>query len=244
MADSRGQGSNRPAPVKVYYFRKPSRPGRAGEVVSADASPTLEIPVAQVEDAARDAKPRRARGARSTPRERPAVAEPVSEPVTAPGGDSADEPTAAARAHAQLAKLVDPQALRNLSEKQIAELAIYGHHLFETGKLDEARVVFESLVGFGVKDAFPHTMLGTVYLAQGEPKLALALFEASLELDPNDVAARVYRGEIRLMENRPADAIEDLGAAVEQGDDADPFVERARTLLKSARAQLRKKRPK
>ncbi|MGQ0506411.1 MAG: tetratricopeptide repeat protein [Myxococcaceae bacterium] len=121
-----------------------------------------------------------------------------------------------------------------LTPERIEDIALLGHRLFEEKRLDEAREVFEGLVAMGVEDAFPHTMLGTVYLAKGDASRALALFEAALTLDPADLAARVYRGEIRLTRGKVKLAIDDLQKAIDQGAPDDPFVDRARRLLKLA----------
>jgi hypothetical protein len=131
---------------------------------------------------------------------------------------------------------------RGMSAWQVAEMSLFGHHLFEAGRLEEARVVFEGLVSFGVEDAFPYTMLGTIYLALEHSDRALALFEAALEIDPADMAARVYRGEIRLDRGKLKPAMDDLNLAVAQGAADDPFVDRARRLLRIAQAKLRKGR--
>jgi tetratricopeptide (TPR) repeat protein len=120
---------------------------------------------------------------------------------------------------------------RSAPSKQLTELALHGHTLFEGGHLDEARAVFEQIVSLGVKDAFPHAMLGTIYLALGKHDRALALFEEALALDGNDIAARVYRGELRLNAGKIKPALADLFRALELGPPSDPFVERARRLI-------------
>ena len=51
-----------------------------------------------------------------------------------------------------------------------------------------------------------------------------------------DLAALVYRGEIRLSRRKVARAEEDLGRAVKLGPPGDPFVARAKKLLTLARA--------
>lgn len=122
-------------------------------------------------------------------------------------------------------------ALRSMTRHELAEMSLFGHQLFESGRLEEARVVFEGLVGLDVADAFPHTMLGTVYLAMGRPDRAAALFEAALAIDPDDLAARVYRAELRLQSADGRRAVQTLQAVVAAGPPGDPFVERARRLL-------------
>jgi hypothetical protein len=132
-------------------------------------------------------------------------------------------------------------ALQGLDRQQLNELALVGHKLFERGKVAQARAVFEALVAIGISDAFPYTMLGTVYLAQGNPSRALALFEAALRMDAKDVAARVYRGEIKAQTGKHKEALSDFDQVVRQGKKEDPFVQRARQLSRIT-ADLAKKR--
>ena len=121
-----------------------------------------------------------------------------------------------------------------MTRQRAAELAVFGHKLFEEGRHDEARQVFEGLVSAGVEDSFAHTMLGTIYLANKDADRALALFEAALSLDPDDLAARVYRGEIRLAKGDPKRALDDLKRVATKGPKNDPFTDRARRLLRLA----------
>ncbi len=122
------------------------------------------------------------------------------------------------------------------TEQAFVDLTRLGHEAFEAGRADEARVVFESLVALGRRDPFAHTMLGTILLGAHALDLALEQFEAALEIDPEDLAALVYRGEIRLSRRKVARAVEDLERAVKLGPGSDPFVARARKLLTLARA--------
>src|SRR6185436_1911516 len=72
---------------------------------------------------------------------------------------------------------------RTHSPQEAADLAAFGHKLFEMGKLDESRVIFEKLVKTQTRDPFVHTMLGTIYLAMNDQERALALFHEALKLD-------------------------------------------------------------
>lgn len=120
-----------------------------------------------------------------------------------------------------------------------ADMAALGHELFSRGRIAEARVIFEGLAA-SAADAFVFTMLGTIHLAQNELDKALHRFEEALKLDPSDLAALVYRAEIRLQKKRVRQAIEDLQRAIGLGGGDEPFVDRARRLLQLARRAARR----
>src|SRR5581483_5912148 len=126
--------------------------------------------------------------------------------------------------------------------QEAADLAAFGHELFELGRFEDARQIFEKLVSRNARDGFAHTMLGTVYLALNAHDRALALFQAALKIDPDDLAALVYRGEIRLNRGKVKSAIGDLSRAVTLAPAVDPFVERAKRLLRMGKGLLKKKK--
>ena len=125
------------------------------------------------------------------------------------------------------------------SEHARADMAALGHELFSRGKIAEARVIFEGLAA-EASDAFVFTMLGTIHLAQNELDKGLARFEEALKLDPEDLAALVYRAEIRLQKKRVRQAIDDLQKAIGLGSSSEPFVDRARRLLQMARRAVKR----
>jgi tetratricopeptide (TPR) repeat protein len=120
-----------------------------------------------------------------------------------------------------------------------SDMAALGHELFSRGKVAEARVIFEGLALEAV-DAFVFTMLGTIHLAQNELDKALTCFEQALTIDQDDLAALVYRAEIRIQKRRPRQAIDDLQKAIGLGQSSEPFVDRARRLLQIARRALKR----
>jgi hypothetical protein len=222
-----------PPRVPVHYFPKrprPSQDDRPTEEIlvplGLSRGPTLELMEAPIARAPGADLPDDRRGRKRKKKVGPDVgAEPPAEdarsqePVDVPGW---------------LARGAPEEQLRGLSRGQIAQMCLFGHHLFETGRVQEARVVFEAIVGLGVEDAFPHTMLGTIHLSQGEGRRALPLFEAAIKLDPRDVAAWVYRGEIRLQDGQVRQGLSDLKKACGMAPSTDPFVVRARKLMARA----------
>jgi hypothetical protein len=148
---------------------------------------------------------------------------------------SLDSDVPAPKVEEVLAEKSPLSVLRRLTRRQLTELSVEGHGYFESGDYDTSRKLFEHLVALEPTEAFPYTMLGTIFLALGQQDRALALFEAALGVDRKDLAARVYRGEVRLHRGRYKLAIDDLQRALDLGEAADPFVDRARRLLKIAR---------
>ncbi|MBX5482223.1 MAG: tetratricopeptide repeat protein [Myxococcaceae bacterium] len=258
--------------VEVYYFPKRTRaprqslhdaPAHDGRTVEfqpdfgdhdappkrpdPNDTPTEEIPAVSVPGSKRSARRTRSSdrvrpGTRTTLRDRPRRIAPSRRRLSV---EIDTDP--ALRYHVQkldelLAAKSPADSLRTLSRRQLAEMALFGHQLFETGRLEEARVVFEGLVGLGTPDAFPHTMLGTVYLAQGKLDRAMALFEEALEFDPHDLAARVYRSELRINQGHTRQAMAELAQVIAEGPADDPFVERAHRLVHILRAGAKRRR--
>ncbi|MHB8877165.1 MAG: tetratricopeptide repeat protein [Myxococcaceae bacterium] len=256
--DERGRGG-KPSRVQVFHFPKREKaPSRTMEEALRvnDRAQTLTIPEFRPEAAGDDdfvtepnyvAADPLADQSRATPpwprrtpsgesrkgaagkrkdKKRRAVGRRKSTPVDRPPAAPAQAAPSAAAAKAAPAKMSPEEAL-------------FGHQLFEMGRLEEARVVFEGLVGTEPKDAFPYTMLGTIYLALGDQARALALFEAALQIDTDEIAALVYRGEIRLNQGKLKPAMVDLNRAVQLGLGDDPFVDRARRLIRMAQDRAR-----
>lgn len=122
------------------------------------------------------------------------------------------------------------------------DMAALGHELFSRGKIAEAKVIFEGLAADAARfaDGFVFTMLGTIHLAQNELEKAATRFEEALKIDADDLAALVYRAEIRLQKRRVRQAVEDLQRAVELGAPNEPFVERAKRLLQLAKRTVKR----
>lgn len=133
-----------------------------------------------------------------------------------------------------------PRTVTPTAPDTAGELLALGHRLFEKGKVHESKKVFEGLALSLPNDAFIQTMLGAVCLSLSELPKAHEHFEKALTLDPGDIAARVYRGELRLHRRKLRSAVEDFDYAIAHGAANDPFVERARRLLKMARKQVRR----
>jgi hypothetical protein len=215
--------------ITVVHFDKPDTRASSGAAAAASEKPkpsgsrrkttTLEQPVS-ASDVVTELE--------VIPEEQ--ITEPAPAPVPAKKAGKPSRP--------RTVKKKDP---RGLSRAKLAELSKVGHKLFKQKRYEEVKKLFGALVAAKVKDPFPYTMLGTVYLAQKQPHQALGFFESALGVDPRDVPALVYRGEIRLKQGQLRGAVEDLARAVREGDSENPFVVRAKRLLKVARDAHRAK---
>ena len=211
-------------PITVIHFPKVGKPvavPRRAQTVTEVRAPVIEEIVTEPESSLllEEQAAEKAAQARKGPRRR----------------RTRDVPQVGGPAHKKGAA---PERRRTAGE--VAELVSMGHQLFELGKVQEARSIFEGLVADRPNDGYAHTMLGTIYLALADQDRALALFQAALAIDQGDLAARVYRGEIRLGRGKVRPALDDFEAVIERGPADDPFVDRAARLAKMARAAFRK----
>ena len=268
MAKQRSGTTKTPARVQVFYFEK-KQPGRAtrpsskldNPIAQASDPPPRDAPKAKAspvkalrEATARVAKKRAARAAarqvddhsRRITEKIPALAMPHVSPEALTDPENPRVPTPGGMPSGALEALeyhrlkLQELAARGYGSHALANLALYGHALYARGRLDEAQVVFESIVAKEPEEAFAYTMLGAIFLAQDDDAKALALFDAALHMDKNDLAALVGRGEIRLRKGQPQAALSDLERAIAADPSArDPFSERARALLVLARTLSR-----
>lgn len=220
---SRGQ----PTPVTIYYFPKrsprPTAPVRRNSYLDM---PTEPLTVEGLSQTPGVTQPR-----------------PVRRHADSPTAITPMSPAQAERDSARTLENPLPEGMlhdvagpkRTKTAAEVVDLVIFGHQLFERGKVEEARVIFEGLVDTDKKNAFAHTMLGTIYLSLKDGVRALALFQAALAIDPHDVPALVYRGELRLKKGKVKSALDDLERAIGLGDAQDPFVDRAKRLIRLAR---------
>jgi tetratricopeptide (TPR) repeat protein len=123
-----------------------------------------------------------------------------------------------------------------IDKKQLYEIARQGYQLFNSGKLDEAEVIYSGLVAADPFDSVFHCHLGAVYFRKGEMEKAFDEYSASIRLNLANVDALSARGEIYLQRGELKEGIEDLRKALENDPEAKrPSTQRARALLLSLR---------
>jgi tetratricopeptide (TPR) repeat protein len=123
--------------------------------------------------------------------------------------------------------------VEGMTFEEARAIAQVGCELAAAGRLEEARIIFEGLVGGNPKDSASHAALGTVYQKLGRPQQALAAYDAALSHDDRNPVALGNRGELRLKLGDKA-GFADLAQAVQ----ADPLGEtaagrRARALVRA-----------
>ncbi len=91
-----------------------------------------------------------------------------------------------------------PAELEGMTWEQAAAIAEAGCELAESGRLEEARVLFEGLVEMNPRDAAAHAALGTVYQKLTLLPDALRAYSTAIALDPLHPVALAHRGELRL----------------------------------------------
>ena len=119
-----------------------------------------------------------------------------------------------------------------LSKKELYVIAQQAYQLLDSGKLEEARDIYQGLVAADPYDSVFHCHLGSVQLRLSNPDEALKEFDLALQYNIANVDALAGRGEIRLSQGNLKDAVGDLRKAIE----LDPEAKRASS--KRARAAL------
>jgi len=127
---------------------------------------------------------------------------------------------------------IDTAELYGLSSSLTKSLAEYGYLLYEQGKYDTSKVIFEALAASDSSNPNFQKMLGSIYQLQAKWDAAYYHYTLSLKLSPNDLFVVVNRGETLIQMQRPREAAEDLKRAIQlDPDGANPVGRRARILL-------------
>src|SRR5215213_3092101 len=121
-----------------------------------------------------------------------------------------------------------------LGRGRLYEIASRAYALMNSGKLEEALVIYRGLVAAEPADSVFRCHLGAVELRRGRAAEAEAEFDAAVRFNRANADALSGRGEARLRLGRIVEAVEDLRAAVALDPPARrPSTLRARALLAS-----------
>lgn len=113
--------------------------------------------------------------------------------------------------------------LQGMTMDEAYNIAEYAYGLYQEGKYHDARTVFEGLVICNPYDAYFHNMLGAVYQQLDMKDEAAEEYTLAIELDSDNLHARVNRGELLLQNGEFDKALDDLKTAIEldpEGRDA------------------------
>lgn len=125
--------------------------------------------------------------------------------------------------------------LHALTGPQMLYIAVQGFRMFEEGKLEQARLLFVALCQLDPKEAYYRTALGAVLIQMDDIEGATANLTQAIELNPDELAAYVNRGECYLRDGKIAEAAEDFSMAVQLEKKLPPEDVQTRALVQRAR---------
>lgn len=122
-----------------------------------------------------------------------------------------------------------------ISGPEMLQMALMGFRMYEQGKYSDAKTIFGGLVALEPLEAYYHSALGAVYLAEEDLEEARRCFNSAIAINPKEIAPYVNRGEVNLREGKVLEAAEDFAAAVRLDPEfKDPLTQRARVLAAAA----------
>lgn len=113
-----------------------------------------------------------------------------------------------------------------LTRQTLYAIASVAYHLFNSGKVEQARLIYRGLVAADPLDSVFHCHLAAAHQRLGELDEALEEYTQSLRFNVANQDALAGRGEIHLQRARVPEGIADLRAAIE----LDPDGKRATTV--------------
>ena len=123
----------------------------------------------------------------------------------------------------------------DVSTPDLLQQAMQGFQMYEQGRYDEARVIFQELSALDPKEGYYRTALGATCLAVDDLDESLGHFNEAIRLNDADTAALINRGEVHLRLGNIMDAVHDFSRVVElDPENKDPLTERARVLAAAA----------
>ena len=123
-----------------------------------------------------------------------------------------------------------------VSPPDLLQYAMQGFQMYEQGRYDEARVIFQELLELDPSEGYDRTALGATCLAVDELDESLEHFNEAIRLNDTDTAALINRGEVHLRLGNIMEAVHDFTRVVElDPENKDPLTERARVLAAAAR---------
>ncbi|MCI0417270.1 tetratricopeptide repeat protein [bacterium] len=119
-----------------------------------------------------------------------------------------------------------------VNAKEVAALLLTGHNLYEQGRFEDAKNIFEGLVTLDSGNPYLHGVLGSIYQIQEKYEIAVTFYDAALTLFAEDIRALTNRGEIYLKLGKFEEAAADFKRAIELDlNRKHPAANRARLLV-------------
>jgi tetratricopeptide (TPR) repeat protein len=144
----------------------------------------------------------------------------------------AQNPELEARVDRWLKGKITSAELYQITPELFKALSEHAYLLYEQGKYEKAKVLFEALATINGADANIHKFLGSIYQVQGSWDAAYYHYTQALKSATNDIFVMVNRGETLLQLQRPREAAEDLKRAIQMDPNGNhPVGRRARVLL-------------
>jgi len=85
--------------------------------------------------------------------------------------------------------------LEGISAEEMYSIADTGYDLFEAGKLEDAKKIFEGLACYNPMDAYFHSVLGSIYQKEENFEEATKQYRGAVELYPEDISSWTNLGE-------------------------------------------------
>ena len=128
-------------------------------------------------------------------------------------------------------KLTLAQAF-GVDPKQTAALLMTGHTLYEQGRYQEAKGIFEGFVVLDPANPYLHAVLGSIYQKEGRLAAAFDRYSTAVIIFPGDINSYANRGEILLKQGKLPEAAADFKKAIAlDPEKKNPAANRARMLV-------------
>jgi Flp pilus assembly protein TadD len=121
-----------------------------------------------------------------------------------------------------------------LTTQQIEGFASLGYNLYQQGKLDDARKMFEGLTAVAPDSYYGFAGLGALALAKEPPDLSTALtnLQKASQLSPNSPSVHANLGETLLRMGKLQESAAEYRKAIDlDPEKKDPGANRARTII-------------
>ena len=158
-----------------------------------------------------------------------------------PGASSAKKEAALFKKLQQIARheITWAEAM-DLTRSEAFGIAQNAYRLFEFGQHNRGRKIVEGLVVLNPRVGAFHALLGAMAGRMGDEAAAEAAYTAAIGVEPDNLAARVNRAEMRLKAGNLGDALEDLVAATKiDPKGKTPLGKRAQSLARVTSQALR-----